>query len=102
MLIWTEPAKKDVMEFINNAKFDTQNTVKQYFFKMSNYLEVLNDMPYLGKKLHLLHDDIHIRQIIFKSHKIIYLISETDIYILAVLHSKMDTNTIISKIINFY
>ena len=102
MLIWTEPAKKDVMEFINNAKFDTQNTIKQYFLKMSDYLEILNTMPHLGKRIQLFRDDLHIRQIIFKSHKIIYLISETDIYILAVLHSKMDISTIISKIIDFY
>ncbi len=100
MLIWTKPAQKDVMEFINTAKPGTNSTIKLYFFKLSKYIEILNTMPYLGKKLDLFSLDLNIHQIIYKSHKIIYLIIDSDIYILSVLHSKMDTLTQISKIIN--
>ena len=100
MLIWTKPAKQDVMEYITNAKFNTQNIVKQYFINLSNYLEILNIMPFLGKKLNLFPNDLHIRQIIYRSHKVVYLVKDHDVYILTVLHSKMDTKTIISKIID--
>ena len=91
MLIWTKPAKEDVMEFINTARFGSQNTIKKYFLKLINYL---------GKQLHLFSNDLHIRQIVFKSHKIIYIIINSNIYILTVIHSKMDNKTIISKIID--
>lgn len=100
MLIWTKPAKEDVMEFINTARFGSQNTIKKYFLKLMNYIEILNQMPYLGKQLHLFSNDLHIRQIVFKSHKIIYIIINSNIYILTVIHSKMDNKTIISKIID--
>ena len=57
-------------------------------------------MPYLGKQLHLFSNDLHIRQIVFKSHKIIYIIINSNIYILTVIHSKMDNKTKIMKIID--
>ena len=88
------------MEYITNAKFNTQNIVKQYFINLSNYLEILNIMPFLGKRLNLFPTNLHIRQIIYKSHIVIYLVKDRDVYILTVLHSKMDTKTIISKIID--
>ena len=101
MLIWTELAKKDVMKFINTAKLGTENTIKKYFFKLSTYIEYLDYMPYLDKQLNLFSQDLNIRQIIFRSHKVIYQISNSNIYILTVIHSKIDTKTIISKIIHF-
>lgn len=100
MLIWTELAQKDVMEFINAAKPGTKNTIKKYFLNLSTYIEYLDIMPYLGKPLNLFSKDLNIHQIIFRSHKVIYQISHSNIYILTVIHSKMDTKTIITKIIN--
>lgn len=100
MLVWTKQAKKDVMEFINTAKSGTKNTVKKYFLNLSTYIEYLDSMPYLGKQLNLFPQDFNIRQIIFKSHKVIYQISNSNIYILTVIHSKMNNKTIISKIID--
>jgi len=99
MLIWTEQAKKDVMEYINTAKLGTKNTIKKYFFNLSTYIEYLEFMPFLGKELNLFSNNLNIRQIIFKSHKVIYQFSNSNVYILAVVHSKMDNKTIISKII---
>lgn len=100
MLIWTEVAKKDVMEFINTAKTGTEDTIKKYFLSLTEYIELLDTMPYLGKKMNLFSEDLHIHQIIYKSHKIVYQIFNSNVYILTVLHSKMDTSTILSKIIN--
>lgn len=91
--------KKDVMNYIDTAKTGTEDNLKKYFLELINYIDVLNFMPYLGKKLNLLSVDLHIRQIIYKSHKIIYLVSTSNIYILSVLHAKMDKVTIVSKII---
>ncbi len=100
MLIWTKPAKEDVMEFINTARLDSQTTIKNYFLKLIEYIEILDQMPYLGKQLHLFSNDLHIRQIIFRSHKVIYVIINSNVYILTVIHSKMDNKTVISKIID--
>ena len=49
MLIWTEPAKKDVMNYIDTAKTGTEDNLKKYFLELINYIDVLNFMPYLGK-----------------------------------------------------
>jgi len=100
MLIWSESAQKDVMEFINTAKHGTKNTVKKYFFNLSTYIDYLNIMPYLGKKLNLFPYDLEIHEIIFKSHKVIYQVINSDVYILTIVHSKMHPKTIISKIID--
>ena len=44
MLIWTEPAKKDVMNYIDTAKTGTEDTLKKYFLecKRRNYMTSKN------------------------------------------------------------
>lgn len=42
------------MNYIDTAKTGTEDNLKKYFLELINYIDVLNFMPYLGKKSNLL------------------------------------------------
>ena len=92
MLIWTEQAKIDVINFINTAY--SKSNEKNYFTNLNYFLETLNLVPNLGKTIHLNYDNSVIKQLIYKKHKIFYLIKDSNIYILKIISNKMDFNSI--------
>ena len=88
-IVWTNEAKQDLFNFINNARVDTEKTATEYVSKLVDYVENLSTNSQLGKSAFLINN-IEIRQLIYKSHKILYFIQENSIYIIAVIHSKRD------------
>lgn len=95
---WTERAKKHITDFIDNARLDTKNVAKKYMLKLINYANILDDMNYLGSQLHNEPYLDSVRQLIYKSHRIIYTIENNQVYIIAVISTKMDFKNYIKKI----
>ena len=99
MLIWTETAKIDVINFINNSY--SKASTKKYFNNLTFYLENLVHIKNLGKTIHVNYDSSVIKLLIYKKHKIYYLIRDYDIYILTILHSKMNPYNIKKRLSEF-
>lgn len=97
MVIWTDRAKKHLTNFIDNAREDTQTLAKNYILKLVDYANMLEDMKYLGVKLNIYKDNENIRQLIYKSHRIIYMVQEEQVYIVAVLNAKMDFKNMLKE-----
>ncbi len=53
-----------------------------------DFLEILNSIPYLGKVIS--NYDFEIRQIIYKKHRILYTIKTHTVFILRVIHIRMN------------
>ncbi len=87
-IIWTNEAKRDLYDFWQHSK-KTDNTIKNYILNLHRYTECLLVSKELGKKL-LKFDDIDIRQLIYKEHKILYYIKENQINIIGVIHFRRD------------
>ena len=98
MVKWTDNAISNITDFIDAARVDTENTAKRYMNKLIDYVDILNTMPELGKVMENNIFKYEIRQVIYKSHKIIYHRGENAIVILAVLHAKMDLDTALRKL----
>jgi plasmid stabilization system protein ParE len=98
MVIWTNNAISHITEFINEAREDTNKVAKSYINKLVDYVDVLETMPEVGKKLEYIISDYSVRQIIYKNHRIIYNIKGNDAVILAVLHTKLDINKALRKL----
>ena len=98
MVIWTNNAISHITEFINEAREDTNKVAKSYINKLVDYVDVLETMPEVGKKLEYIISDYSVRQIIYKNHRIIYNIKGNDAVILAVLHTKLDINKALTKL----
>ena len=99
MLIWTKPAKLDVINFINNSY--SKASSKKFFNDLSLYLENLNLSKNLGKTIYINDNSSIIKQLVYKQYIIYYTIHNSNIYILAVLHSKMNSYNLKKRFNNF-
>lgn len=98
MVKWTDNAISSITDFIDYARASTENIAKEYMSKLIDYVDILNTMPKLGKVLENNYFKYELRQIVYKSHKIIYYQNAEDIIILAVIHSKMDIDVILKRL----
>ena len=98
MVKWTDNAISNITDFIDSARLDTENTAKNYMNKLVEYTDILNTMPELGKVMENSIFKYEIRQIVYKSHKIIYHYNKKDIIVLTILHSKMDLNMALKRL----
>lgn len=98
MVIWTDTAISHITEFINESKC-TKKYIKSYTNQLIDYIDVLETMPKIGKKIDYVISNYELKQLIYKKHRIIYHISNNNIVILAVLHTKLDLNKALKKLI---
>lgn len=97
MVIWTERAKKHITDFIDNARSGTGKVAKEYMLKLVSYTNILDNMNYLGTKLDKKIYLDSVRQLVYKSHRIIYTIENEQVYIVAVISTKIDFKNYIKK-----
>ena len=90
VILWDKKAINDLKEFV---KYSKTSTPKEYAKQLYNYVEKLSEYPNLGK-IQYIYNDKEIRQLIFKMHKIYYLIEDNKIIVLAVLHTNADITRI--------
>ena len=85
-LVWS--AKFDVTNSINRNLLYYQTNTTRFFNNLMDFLEILNSIPYLGKVIS--NYDFEIRQIIYKKHRILYTIKTHTVFILRVIHIRMN------------
>lgn len=96
MLIWTDNAISHIQEFIKEARTDTEITAKAYMNKLIDFVDGIDKMSKVGKKLEMI-SNYELRQLIYKKHRVIYTVKECDIVVLAVLHTRLDINKALKK-----
>lgn len=90
MVVWTDNAISQITEFIDASKDNTEEIAKAYMGKLIDYVDTLNTMPCLGKKMDYKVFEYELNQLIYREHRIIYHIKENDVVILAIIHIKVD------------
>ncbi len=55
MVIWTDNAIKNITDFIDEARNNTEETAKAYMLKLVDYVDILETMPEIGKKWIILY-----------------------------------------------
>ena len=98
MVIWTDNAISHITEFIDDIGKDTEKTAKTYMNKLVDYVDILESMPEIGKKIDYIIANYEIRQMIYKKHRIIYHIKENNTVILAVLHTRLDIDKALRRL----
>ena len=95
---WSEFSKQNLQDFVNNSKMVSPIN---YVISLVEYAKYLTENPGLGKILcHI--NDLEIRQLVFKKHKILYHISYNQIYIISVVHSFQDLDKSLKFIKKFF
>lgn len=83
---WDKKARNDLKEFV---KYSKTNNANKYVKLLITYVKNLAEYPNLGK-IQYIYNDVEIRQLIFKMHRIYYRIKDNKIIIIAVLHTNAD------------
>lgn len=96
---WTEFAKMNLKDFLNNTIMAHENAIN-YIKSLMQYTEYLSEQNSLGKLLYVFEEK-EIRQLLYKKHRILYYIYQNEIRILAVIHTTQELNSTI-KTINKY
>lgn len=89
MVIWTKPARDDlrqIHDFISpDSKFYAEKVVENIIART----EQIENFPNSGRVVPEILDD-NVREIFVYSYRLIYEISEKNIYILSVVHGSRD------------
>ena len=94
-VILTEPSINDLKTIYN--RYLSRRTATKYILELLDYIETLEEMPYLGKTIDK-SKFYHIRQLIFRKHKIIYQIQNNTIYIHAIMNNSRNLEIFLNQL----
>lgn len=87
LVIISDEADLDVQQIFNYIKINSIYYAIKTKEKIGERIMNLNFMPYIGRKVPE-YNRIDIRELIYKSYRIIYQLKESCIYIQRIVHSK--------------
>lgn len=100
MLIFTKNAISNINEFINSNRTYTKQNAKKYMKNLINFIQIIDDMNYIGKNIIYNFEGYNLKQIIYNNHRIIYFLADGNVIILAILHVKLDLKKALKKLQN--
>lgn len=100
-VIWTKSAKQDLINYQKNSHIINIENINSYIISLINYVDTLANMPKIGKLLFKINN-IEIRQLIYKMHRILYSLINDTVYILVISHTTRDYEEIIKYIKDFF
>lgn len=95
---WQKPAQVDLKSYF---KFTKTLHPQEYIFDLINYIDTLKIFPDLGKD-YIEINNIKVKMLIYKMHKIFYYIKDNQINILKVAHGHMNEDTILKTFNKFF
>ena len=90
-IIITNKARNDLYNFFYKSKGNTSNYVLNYIKEVIDYIDTIRQSPLIGKVIYIKKKQMF-RQLIYRKHKIIYIILNNKIYILRIIHSARNFN----------
>ena len=87
MVIWSHPARDDLKRIHDFIKQDSSFYAKQVVEKIISKAESLVEFPKMGRELPEIGDP-NIREFPVYSYRLIYRVSQSDIEVLTIVHSK--------------
>jgi len=92
MVIWSEPAKRDLRSIHDFIARDSQHYAKKVTQDIREKTDVLDGLPKVGHKVPELNDEA-LRELSLYSYRIIYEIKSQGVFVLAVVHKRRDLKT---------
>lgn len=92
--------RKIYLILLNIQQLIQKSIVLNYVIDLINYTNLLDEMNRLGVRIQNLNTNREIRQLIYKSHKIIYEKYFNQVHIIAVIHTKRNFKKLIIKYLN--
>ncbi len=97
---WTPLALEQLQNFKETSKAELHN-IKDYIKSLVVFTNSLLSNSELGKVMFKLND-IKFRQLLYKKHRIIYYIKESEIQIVSIIHTSQNLERAISILEKYY
>lgn len=86
---WTEPAVADLTALHDYIARDSERYARQFIGRILEAVEQLEELPESGRKVPEALEE-NIRELLFRSYRIIYRVEPRRVRILTVLHGSRD------------
>ena len=89
-IAWSEVAEADLDDLFDYIARDVPYYAEQFVDRLIEAVGVLKDHPRLGRRVPEAQEREDVRELIFRSYRVIYLVEAEQVYILAVIHGSRD------------
>ncbi|MBI5460759.1 MAG: type II toxin-antitoxin system RelE/ParE family toxin [Gammaproteobacteria bacterium] len=87
---WSDIAEADLNQLYDYIARDVPYYAEQFVDRLIEAVGVLRDHPKIGRRVPEAEDRDDVRELIFQSYRVIYLLETEQVYILAVIHGSRD------------
>jgi toxin ParE1/3/4 len=96
IILWTDPSLDDLRAIRDYIAKDSETYAESFVESILLAVERLNDFPRLGRVVPEA-DASDIREVLFRSYRILYRVQEDAIHILSVIHGYRDISAMSPK-----
>ena len=89
-IAWSEVAEADLDDLYDYIARDVPYYAEQFVDRLIEAVGVLKDHPRLGRRVPEAQEREDVRELIFRSYRVIYLVEAEQVHILAVIHGSRD------------
>ena len=89
-LTWSDVAEADLDDLYDYIARDVPYYAEQFVDRLIEAISILKDNPRLGRRVPEAEEREDVRELIFQSYRIIYLVEVDQVHILTVIHGSRD------------
>ena len=89
-IVWSDVAEADLDDLYDYIARDVPYYAEQFVDRLIEAVGVLTDHPRLGRQVPEADEREDIRELIFQSYRVIYLVEADQVHILTVIHGRRD------------
>ncbi len=87
---WSDIAEADLDQLYDYIARDVPYYAEQFVDRLIEAVSVLQDHPRLGRRVPEAEEREDVRELIFQSYRVIYLLEDEQVHILTVIHGSRD------------
>lgn len=89
-IVWSDVAEADLNELYGHIARDVSFYAEQFMDRLIEAVGLLADHPQLGRRVPEAEDHEGVRELLYQSYRIIYLVEINQVSILTVIHGSRD------------
>jgi len=89
-IVWSDVAEADLDDLYDYIARDVPYYAEQFVDRLIEAVGVLKDHPRLGRQVPEAEEREDVRELIFQSYRVIYLVEADQVHILTVIHGCRD------------
>lgn len=88
-LIWSPEARQDLANIYHYIKYDNRKAAKAVTDRLRKIVIGIPEQPWMGRKIPD-HERDDLREVIHEHYRIVYELTDSDIYVLQIFHAAQE------------